>query len=159
MSTDTRPASRAQVTAAAEALLTSWGQVQDLMARMPVEIEERFGIPPHRINVLGAVDRGVARIQDIAAAALTSVSAASRTVDGLVRDGWLDRRPDPEDRRATKVTLTETGEARMAELRAWAEEMVAGIVAELGPERTERMADDLTAFATRVSAELDREVG
>lgn len=159
MSTDTRPASRTEVLAAVEALLTSWNQVQDLMVRMPVEVEDRFGIPAHRLHVLGAVDRGVARIQDIAAAALTSVSAASRTVDGLVRDGWLDRQPDPEDRRATRVTLTPLGDEHLGAVRTWAEEMVAGIVAELGPRRAERMADDLAVFAERVSAELDREAG
>lgn len=157
MSADTRAAERAEVAAATESLLVSWGHVQDLQVRLPVEVEERFGIPPHRLHALGAVERGVTRIQDIAAASFTSVSAASRTVDGLVREGWLDRRPDPDDRRATRVTLTPTGEERLDEVRTWAQDMVAGIVAELGPERTERMADDLAAFATRVSGELDRQ--
>lgn len=159
MSLDAQSLDRAAITAATEALLLSWGRVQDLQVRLPVEIEDRFGIPPHRLHVLGAVQRGVTRIQDIAAAAFTSVSAASRTVDGLVREGWLDRRADPDDRRATRVTLTALGDQRMDAVRTWAEDLVAGIVAELGPRRAERMAGDLTAFATRVGAELDREVG
>lgn len=157
MSTSTRTADRAEVAAATEAMLLSWARVQDLQVRIPVEVEERFGIPPHRLHVLGAVQRGATRVQDIAAASFTSVSAASRTVDGLVREGWLDRRADPDDRRATRVTLTAEGEQHLGEVRAWAEGMIAGIVAELGPRRAERMADDLTAFATGVAAALDRE--
>lgn len=153
----TRPAADAASQRAAEGLLEAWGLAQDLQLRIPGEVEARFGIPPHRLPVLGAVQRGVTRVQDIAAASFTSVSAASRTVDGLVKEGWLDRRPDPADRRASRVTLTAQGEAEMAEISAWAQGMVAGIVADLGTARAARMADDLAVFATRISEELDRQ--
>ena len=157
MTTGTGASTRAEAVAAAERLLAAWGEIQTLMTRMPGLIDRRFGIPPHRLQVLDAIQRGATRIQDIAEASWTSVSAASRTVDGLVRDGWLDRSPDPDDRRATRVTITTTGTAHLDEVRAWGEALTAELVADLGIERAERMATDLDAFAAQVSARLDRE--
>ena len=157
MTTGTGASTRVEAVAAAERLLAAWGEVQTLMTRMPGLIDRRFGIPPHRLHVLDAIQRGAARIQDIAEASWTSVSAASRTVDGLVRDGWLDRSPDPDDRRATRVTITATGAGHLAEVQAWGEALTAELVADLGIERAERMATDLDAFAAQVSARLDRE--
>lgn len=142
---------------ATEQLLDAWDEVQQLMVRMPRVIEARLGIPPHRLHVLGAVDRGATRIQDIADASWTSVSAASRTVDGLVRDGWLDRRPDPDDRRASHVRLTALGAAHFGEVHAFAVGLLQRIVDELGVDRAERMARDLTDFAGQVAASLDEQ--
>lgn len=139
---------------ATDGLLDAWDQVQRLMVRVPGVLEERYGIPPHRLHVLGAVDRGATRIQEIAEASWTSTSAASRTVDGLVRDGWLDRRPDPEDRRASHVRLTALGQARLDEVRGFATGILQGIVDELGTERAERMARDLADFAAQVAAAI-----
>jgi DNA-binding MarR family transcriptional regulator len=57
-----------------------------------------------------------------------SLPATSRTVDGLARKGWLERREDEHDRRMKRVTLTAEGEriagaiadARMQGLEAFA---------------------------------------
>lgn len=155
MSPEVTTSRDADVASTVESLLSSWGQVQDLMARLPGVVERRFGIPSHRVHVLGAVERGATRIQDIAEASWISVSAASRTVDGMVRDGWLDRRPDPDDRRATQVTLTAEGSRRIEEVRDWGRDMVAGMVDQLGRQRVERMAADLSDFAERVHSHLD----
>ena len=157
MSSDAPVASRPSVSAATEALLDSWDAVQDVVARVPGLVERRFGVAPHRLHVLRAVERGASRIQDIAEASWTSVSAASRTVDGLVREGWMDRQPDPEDRRATRVTMTEVGRGHLDEIRTWARGMVAELVESLGPDRVERMAADLAAFAVQIDDHLDRD--
>ena len=157
MTAEAAATSRPDVAPSVDALLDAWGEVQNVMTRLPGIVEERFGVPPHRLHVLGAVERGASRVQDIADASWTSVSAASRTVDGLVRDGWVDRRPDPQDRRATQVTLTALGRAHLDEIRTWAEVMVAEMVETLGPDRVDRMASDLSAFAGQVDDYLDRD--
>lgn len=155
MTTSRDTSARVDAREATEQLLDAWDEVQRLMVRMPRVVEERFGIPPHRLHVLGAVNRGATRIQDIADASWTSVSAASRTVDGLVREGWLDRSPDPDDRRASHVRLTALGDAQLGEVRAFAIGLLQRIVDELGPDRAERVARDLTDFAGQVAASLD----
>lgn len=157
MTPEATATSRPDVAPSVEALLAAWGEVQNVMTRLPGIVEQRFGVPPHRLHVLGAVERGASRVQDIADASWTSVSAASRTVDGLVRDGWVDRRPDPQDRRATQVTLTPLGRAHLDEIRTWAEAMVAEMVETLGPDRADRVAGDLSAFAAQVDDYLDRD--
>jgi DNA-binding MarR family transcriptional regulator len=57
-----------------------------------------------------------------------SLAATSRTVEGLLQRGWLERREDEHDRRMKRVTLTPAGrkvagriaDARMAGLQAFA---------------------------------------
>lgn len=57
-----------------------------------------------------------------------SLAATSRTVEGLLQRGWLERREDEHDRRMKRVTLTPEGremagriaDARMAGLEAFA---------------------------------------
>jgi DNA-binding MarR family transcriptional regulator len=137
-------------------VLEAWGEVDTLLERIPALVEERFGVPRHRFHVLRAVERGASRIQDIADVACTSVSAASRTVDALVREGVLDRGSDPDDRRASRVTLTTTGRERIDAVQTWAHGIVAVAVRDLGVERAGRIADDLTAFTRRMSTALER---
>ena len=75
-----------------------------------------------------------------------SVPAASRTVDGLLRKGWLERREDEHDRRMKRVSLTKDGgevargiaEARMAGLEAFA--------ASLTDEQRARLHDALAGL-------------
>ncbi len=56
-----------------------------------------------------------ARLSDLACAAGVDVSTASRQVARLVEDGYVQRRPDPDDGRATAHSLTDAGrEARAA---------------------------------------------
>jgi DNA-binding MarR family transcriptional regulator len=38
-----------------------------------------------------------------------SLPGASRTVDSLLRRGWLERREDPDDRRMKRVGITDAG--------------------------------------------------
>jgi DNA-binding MarR family transcriptional regulator len=40
-----------------------------------------------------------------------SLPGASRTVDSLLRRGWLERREDPHDRRIKRVEITDDGRA------------------------------------------------
>jgi DNA-binding MarR family transcriptional regulator len=57
-----------------------------------------------------------------------SLPAASRTVDGLLRRGWIERREDERDRRCKRVTITPAGrdvaerisDARLQGLEAFA---------------------------------------
>ncbi len=57
-----------------------------------------------------------------------SLPAASRTVDGLLQRGWIERREDERDRRCKRVTITAGGrdvaqriaDARMQGLEAFA---------------------------------------
>ncbi|MCA0145072.1 MarR family winged helix-turn-helix transcriptional regulator [Blastococcus sp. LR1] len=49
------------------------------------------------------------RMSDLAALANGSLPRLSRTIDRLDRRGWVTRRPDPDDGRATLAVLTDAG--------------------------------------------------
>ena len=49
------------------------------------------------------------RMSEVAALANGSLTRLSRTVDRLEKRGWVTRRPDPDDGRATLAVLTDAG--------------------------------------------------
>src|SRR4051812_25024861 len=60
---------------------------------------------------LGAIHvAGPARVSDVARRLRVDLSVASRQVAALTAAGYVRRQPDPEDRRAQLVSLTEAGE-------------------------------------------------
>jgi DNA-binding MarR family transcriptional regulator len=57
-------------------------------------------------------------IKELAELVALSLPAASRTVDDLVRRGFVERREDPEDRRMKRVRSTEDGRGANRRLNA-----------------------------------------
>lgn len=62
-----------------------------------------------------------------------SKQAVSKLVDALVTTGFVDRTPNPADRRRSDLTLTTRGAAAVAVVEAATRDTDAGFVAELGP--------------------------
>jgi DNA-binding MarR family transcriptional regulator len=57
-------------------------------------------------------------LKDAADSVLISLPAASRTVDDLVRRGFVERHEDAEDRRMKRISLTDPGRAVIRRLNA-----------------------------------------
>jgi len=55
------------------------------------------------------------RMTELAQAVVLSKSGFTSLVDRMERAGLIERRPDPDDRRATRVVLTRDGEERFRE--------------------------------------------
>jgi len=95
---------------------------------------------------------GPVRVSDIADRLRIDLSVASRQVTALVAAGYAEREPDPDDRRAFRVTATELGAEVLREshrrmvdafaepLADWPEEDVAALAVGLN-----RLRDDFTA--------------
>ena len=64
--------------------------------------------------VFGQIDDDGRRLTDLARGANMTPQAMGELVDELERSGYLVRRPDPSDRRAKLIMLTETGRACLA---------------------------------------------
>ena len=58
-------------------------------------------------------------------------AAASQAVDRLVSEGLLDRHPDPTDRRAVVITISEKGRKVLAEVKAESNALLADIYREI----------------------------
>ncbi len=56
------------------------------------------------------------RMTDLAESIVLSKSGLTSLVDRMAKDGLVERRPDPDDRRATRILLTAEGEKRFAEV-------------------------------------------
>jgi DNA-binding MarR family transcriptional regulator/predicted N-acetyltransferase YhbS len=63
----------------------------------------------------------------------------ARLLRALQRDGLVDERPDPADRRTKRLVLTAAGRAEMAELDRISDELAAATLAPLTAEQRERL--------------------
>ncbi|MGY1643987.1 MarR family winged helix-turn-helix transcriptional regulator [Geodermatophilus sp. SYSU D00703] len=97
---------------------------------------------------------GEQRCSALAARAGIDVSVASRQLAALERAGCVERRPDPDDGRASLLHLTDAGAAALAGSRAvrsqWATTALAGW--------DEDDAQRLTDLLDRLATELERSV-
>jgi len=73
----------------------------------------------------------------LAEAAAVASPTATRTLDGLERDGIVIRRPSPTDRRSVLVTLTDRGRELMLEAREARRAARAELYARLSPAEQE----------------------
>jgi len=64
-----------------------------------------------------------------------SKQAASQLIDTLVLRGYLERRPDPEDRRKIVIDLTERGEAAAAAVQTGVQEVDLELADAISPEQ------------------------
>ncbi|MGD3108875.1 MarR family winged helix-turn-helix transcriptional regulator [Streptomyces sp. YGL11-2] len=94
-------------------------------------------------NDAGAADRvllarlvcgGDQRATDLAADAFLDLSTVSRQVSSLVERGLVARRPDPEDRRGSLLTATESGRARFEQYRRQRDAELAAILEPWSPQ-------------------------
>jgi MarR family transcriptional regulator, multiple antibiotic resistance protein MarR len=56
-------------------------------------------------------DHPDARVADLASAFAIGVGTTSKIVDRLEKEGWMERRPNPANRRSSLLTLTPAGES------------------------------------------------
>src|SRR3978361_1242959 len=73
-----------------------------------------------RLAMFEAALSGPLRLSALAHRLGISAPTASRAVDGLVDLGLMERRPDPDDRRAVQIDLTPPGRKRVEEKQALA---------------------------------------
>ena len=91
-------------------------------------------VPRNGIFVLGAIVRTGSPLADIIRQLGVSKQAAGQLVDTLVLRGYLDRSPDPDDRRRMTVALTERGLVAAKASRAAVDRIDAELTARVGAE-------------------------
>ncbi|MGX7696798.1 MarR family winged helix-turn-helix transcriptional regulator [Gordonia polyisoprenivorans] len=82
-------------------------------------------------------------VHEIAEAIGLSLAATGRTVDRLVRLGFVDRREDPADRRVKRVSLTAGGRHLVDEQLSVRQEIISDFVAGLPAEHRDALTDAL----------------
>jgi len=98
-----------------------------IVPKLDDDLRQKSGIDIHTydalLHVFEAGKQGV-RMADLAAAVVISKSGITSLVDRLEAGALVQRNPDPDDRRATRITLTASGEMTF---RAAAQVHLAGI--------------------------------
>lgn len=92
------------------------------------------------------------RIGELAERAQLTNQSVGYLVDHLERRGYVERRPDPTNRRATLVCLTERGWEEMRACGRILDELERALAERLGPERLARLHADLVILGAALQA-------
>jgi DNA-binding MarR family transcriptional regulator len=93
------------------------------------------------------------RPSDLAARMRVTKQALNYLLRDLERNGYLERRPDPDDRRARRIALTDRGRALIPVIRAAVVETEREWSAALGQQRFAELRDLLIALNVVVSGD------
>lgn len=78
----------------------------------------RRGVTPTRLTAMATLEKcGPMRSGDLADRLSVTPASMSRLVEALEEGGWVDREPDPEDRRAQLLSLSAGGRETLETLR------------------------------------------
>jgi DNA-binding MarR family transcriptional regulator len=111
-----------------------WGVARTLRTRNK-EALEPWDLTPSQFRAAGVVARhGPVRLSVLAEHLRIAPRSATEVVDDLESRGLVARSPDPADRRATLVALTEAGAALFHEIRAARHAQSADLFATLSEE-------------------------
>jgi DNA-binding MarR family transcriptional regulator len=96
-------------------------------------VKAQAGIGAGHFELLRYVrDYPDARVADLASAFAIGVGTTSKIVDRVEKEGWLERRPNPANRRSSLLTLTPAGASAVSRAEpAWQaalQEMLGGAV-------------------------------
>lgn len=91
---------------------------------------------------------GEPTLKDLAEIIVMDLSALGHTLKPLQRDGWVEIFPDPDDRRAKRVRLTDKGLAKQAELTERWREAQDRFDRALGKEKAAALRELLGHLAT-----------
>jgi DNA-binding MarR family transcriptional regulator len=100
------------------------------------------------------VMKGPQRSSALAEAVHADPSTISRQVAQLVRDGFVERRNDPEDGRAMQLAATQTGTRVLAEHRARRNEAIAAMLTSWPAEERQQFARLLERFVDDFESHL-----
>lgn len=129
--------------------LDTRGELGDLLLRVARRLRHAtftalapMGLSPHQSRALRiiAAEQPV-RPSVLAARLRIAPRSATDVLDGLAERGWIERSPDPDDRRATLVSLTESGRELSGQVAATRHEESERLFGNLGADERHRLAD------------------
>jgi DNA-binding MarR family transcriptional regulator len=112
-------------------------------------------LEPSAHPLLFAVHDEPARVTDLADRVHTDVSVVSRQVRHLVSLGLVTKVPDPDDGRASLVTLTTEGTDLVSRVFDGRGRWMAEVLADWTPEQAASLHDNLNRLTQSLRTELD----
>lgn len=143
--------------------LETWSSIATLLEWLPAALDAQmqrdsqishfeYGI----LFALSQADEASLSMKELAGFANSTLSRLSRAVARLERQGWVTRRPDPEDGRTTIASLTDSG---LATMRAAAPEHVAFVRRVVFESLTPAQARTLGRASRRITSAIREDGG
>ena len=153
----TRPAARAGVASSSAA---SGGPVSNALIRVTRlhvmrirQLLQGLGLHPgHELLLMHLWDTGPQRQTDLAAEFDTDSASMTRTVQRLERSGFVRRRPDPVDGRATLVESTAAGMALRGRVERLWSQLEADTVGDMPASQERQLLRGLRKLETNLSS-------
>jgi len=113
------------------------------------DVLEAHRLPPASMAVMRQVHReqGIT-VSEISRRTGLVKSHISRTVDSLVEQGFLEKRPDSQDQRLIRLYTTEQASAHFDRMKTEIRKRLSAIIATLPEEKVRAMMDGLRALRT-----------
>jgi DNA-binding MarR family transcriptional regulator len=122
-----------------------------LLRRLRVE-DEALGISAPRLSALSVlVFGGPRRVGELADAEQVEPPTMTRLVDGMERDGYVTREPDPEDGRAVVVRATAKGVRALKQGRAQRVKVLATVLKALPVSQLRTLADGIDVLERAIA--------
>jgi|tagenome__1003787_1003787.scaffolds.fasta_scaffold20597811_2 DNA-binding MarR family transcriptional regulator len=124
--------------------------------RVNARLQESHALPLAFFEPLHVISRAredSVRVGDLARSLRITVGGTSKLVDRIEEAGLIARRPDPDDRRASRVALTTAGKRKLtAAVKSYEAEVAAILTGVLSPEEQRQMS----GYASRLLTSIDR---
>jgi DNA-binding MarR family transcriptional regulator len=104
----------------------------------------RHGLTPAQFDVLATLQQGDGITQqELSERLLVTKGNVCGLIDRAEAAGWVERKPDPEDRRANRLYLTRSGSERLAETLPDHHRAIEHMLGPLGPGKLQELHDIL----------------
>jgi len=127
-------------------------QLDDAVVALRSATLSRSGLSLTAAATLARLQRGPARLTELATAEGVSQPSMTALVSRLSGQGLVGREPDPHDGRAVVLSLTPQGAEVLAQRRAERTRRIAEPLAGLSPDDVVRIADAVPALARLADA-------
>ena len=131
------------------------GRVTARLGRVTERTLGELGLSLPQYRVLSLLDEGKAAATALAEHLAVSRPHVTAVVDGLAERGWVERGPDPKDRRRVSHALTEAGRRALAAADEAVEARLLGLLAQLPPEPAATAAAGLALWEEALDAARD----
>src|SRR3954471_11187368 len=127
-----------------------------LWDRVNARLQESHELPLAFFEPLHVISRARGdsmRVGDLARDLRITVGGSSKLVDRMEQAGLIERGPDPDDRRASRLVLTTAGKRKLnAAVKSYEAEVAAILAGVLSPEEQRQMS----RYASRLLTSIDQ---
>jgi MarR family 2-MHQ and catechol resistance regulon transcriptional repressor len=113
-------------------LFDTTAMTQRLMHTYVHRTFDELGVAPSQLHLLHLIEHmQPVSLKKLAEAMRLTPGAITQIVESLVQAGYIDRKPDTQDRRVSVVTLTDAAREKMSALTRTKQAMLTKVVADL----------------------------